>query len=62
MGGLDGYSLSHIDDLRFYNKCLTQNELLTIMNLNTSKEILTFFVKYITVNLSFLSALALALR
>jgi hypothetical protein len=48
MGGLDGYSLSHIDDLRFYNKCLTQNELLNIMNLNTSKEILTFFVKYIS--------------
>ncbi len=39
MGGGDGYSSSYIDDLRFYNKSLTQSELLKIMNLNTSKYI-----------------------
>jgi len=39
MGGNDGYSLSHIDDLRFYNKSLTQNELLNVMNTNSSKKI-----------------------
>ncbi len=35
-GGSDGYSWSYIDDLRFYNISLTQNELINIMNLNTS--------------------------
>ena len=28
----DGYSSSIIDDLRFYNKCLTQTEILELMN------------------------------
>ncbi len=42
MGVWDGYSSSYIDDLRFYNKSLTQSELLSIMNLNTSKEIFQF--------------------
>jgi hypothetical protein len=40
-GGSDGYSWSYIDDLRFYNKSLTQSELLNIMNLNTSKRIVS---------------------
>jgi hypothetical protein len=34
----DGYSSSYLDDLRFYNKSLTQSEILEIMNRNeTSK-------------------------
>ena len=37
MGGTNGYSASHIDDLRIYNKSLTQSELLSIMKMNTSK-------------------------
>jgi hypothetical protein len=36
MGNNDGYSASYIDDLRVYNKSLTQNELIKIMYLNTS--------------------------
>jgi hypothetical protein len=28
----NGYSSSYLDDLRFYNKCLTQEEILQIMN------------------------------
>jgi hypothetical protein len=39
IGGNHGYSLSHIDDLRFYNKSLTQNDLLNVMKLNSSKNI-----------------------
>ncbi len=33
----DGYSHSYLDDLRFYNKSLTQQEILELMNYNTSK-------------------------
>jgi hypothetical protein len=32
----DGYSSSFIDDLRFYNKCLTQTEILELMNDNSN--------------------------
>ena len=45
-GGSDGYSWSYIDDLRFYNISLTQNELINIMNLNTSKKDFLFLKKY----------------
>ena len=31
-----GYSYSFIDDLRFYNKCLTQSEIIQLMNKNMS--------------------------
>jgi len=41
MGSSNGYSTSYIDDLRFYNKRLTESEISSIMGLNTSK----YFVK-----------------
>ena len=28
----DGYSSSYLDDLRFFNKCLTQTEIISLMN------------------------------
>ena len=33
----DGYSSSHLDDLRFYNKCLNQLEIIDLMNENCKK-------------------------
>ena len=36
----DGVSWSYLDDLRFYNKCLNQSDIITLMNSNTSKPVL----------------------
>ena len=42
----DGYSYSYLDDLRFYNKSLTQQEILELMNRNdTSKRIKFIFLQ-----------------
>ena len=38
----DGYSWSYLDDLRFYNKCLNQSEILILVN-NSSEYIYFYF-------------------
>ncbi len=38
----DGYSSSYLDDLRFYNKSLTQEEILELMNYNQNEISLCF--------------------
>jgi hypothetical protein len=39
----DGYSSSYLDDLRFYNKSLTQVEILELMNYNKNETSLCFY-------------------
>jgi hypothetical protein len=45
--GGDGYSYSYLDDLRFFNKCLTQTEIITLLTMNqtqtSKKKIFQFF-------------------
>ncbi len=38
----DGYSNSHLDDIRFYNKSLTQEEINELMNFNQNETSLCF--------------------
>jgi hypothetical protein len=36
----NGFSSSYIDDLRFYNKSLTQSEIMELMNFNSGKQLI----------------------
>ena len=38
------FSWSYLDDLRFYNKCLNQSEIIDLMNTNSGKKIMFFLV------------------
>jgi hypothetical protein len=53
----DGYSYSYLDDLRFYNKSLSQGEIVELMNYQnqTSKtfHLLFFFILKVKIELSF---------
>ena len=39
----NGFSMSYLDELRFYNKCLTQEDIYGLINNETSK--LIFFIE-----------------
>jgi len=48
----DGYSYSYLDDLRFYNKSLTQEEIVELMNYqNLTSRKIVFFILYLNVKI-----------
>jgi hypothetical protein len=46
----DGYSYSYLDDLKFFNKSLTQDEIIWLMNQNETCKYIEFIIKKILNN------------